>query len=690
MKSSELVHIKKQLELKMQSKEIISGRVLSSTVGGLVVEVMGIKAFMPDYMADNCEDVTKDFSFLVGQNVPIIIKRLGKNTLNRIRVSRRDALKLNRVNEQNIIINQGLCKFKVGQIIEGRVDRLTKYGALVDIDGIDGLLHNKNISWERVNHPSEKLKINDKITVKILKYNKEGVSVSLGLKQLIDSPWDGILDHLPIGKKVVGMVSSLTNYGAFVRIEAGIEGLVHATEMSWSRSKVTPSEVVKIGQKVEVVILDIQESEFRMSLSIRQAQKNPWKVFDSTYIKGDKITADIESVTDFGVFVSLPGGINGLIHLSDILWEKGRSIKNLNSIFHIGQRLEVKVMNVDVEKERISFSFKQLSRDVEILQEFTKDEVIVSGIGPEGKIMDKKNSKLKKIFFKKYNITPEMKKGKYQKFLVTIALRLGISISDTQEDISLVFSDGVFDNYGAEGRSENFIGRLSVNGVTYNGSVKVCTMGEKNDVINTLWPIHDDTEKQQQAKNSKTDEFIDYYMEGGTVLTTEEIATWYHPVFLDDPGLSPFEMSQIVKDKQLRLQKKMFHDKSEEQKAIHTKEITGWQNKVKEAERKNQEKATLKETNIQKLKEMSPEVDWSTSLSTTAVFDHWNVEGDFLCVYLISQSHPIRLKNTFRYDYPKALVTVKMLKNGDMISYDTKGASTFGSLQWFYKIRKEL
>lgn len=304
--------------------------------------------------------------------------------------------------------------------------------------------------------------------------------------------------------------------------------------------------------------------------------------------------------------------------------------------------------------------------------------------------MKKKNNKLKKLLTKRYIITPDMKKGKYQKFLVTIALRLGISIPDTQEDVVLVLSDGVFDNYGAEGRSENFIGSLAANGITYSGSVKVCTMGEKNDIINTLWPIHNDTEKQQQAKNSRTDEFISYYMEGGTVLTTEEIAEWYHPIFLDNPGMSPFEMTQMVKDKQLRLQKKMYHDKSEEQKAIHTQEISEWQDRVKEAGRRNQEKATLKETNIQKLKEMSPEVDWSTSLSTTAVFNYWNIEGDFLCVYLIGQNDPIRLKNTFRYDYPDALITVKTLKSGDMISYDTKGASTFGISLWFYKIRKEL
>ncbi len=300
------------------------------------------------------------------------------------------------------------------------------------------------------------------------------------------------------------------------------------------------------------------------------------------------------------------------------------------------------------------------------------------------------NTEMQKKISKKYVIKPEMKKGKYQKFLVTISLRLGIAVPDTQADIVLDFSDGIFDNYGAEGRSENFIGKLAVNGVLYSGSVKVCTMGKENDVINTLWPIHDDTEKQQQAKNSKTDEFIDYYLKGRTLLTTEEIADWYHPVFLDNPSLSPFEMTQIVKDKQLILQKNMHHNETEKQKIIHTKEKIEWEDKLKEAKRKNQEKVELKETNIQKLKEMNPGVNWNTSLSTTAVFDHWDIVGDFLCVYLVSQSHPIRLKNTFKYDYPDALSAVKKLKSGDMVSYDTKGASTFGSAQWFYKIRKEL
>ncbi len=249
-----------------------------------------------------------------------------------------------------------------GKEIDGIVKNLADYGAFVDLGGVDGLLHITDISWTRVNHPSEKLTIGDKIKVKVLNYDKEKMRVSLGLKQLTASPWDNISDRLPIGKKVAGTVSNLTDYGAFVRIEDGVEGLVHVSEMDWTNANARPSKIVKLGQEVDVVVLDVQESKHRISLSMKQAQENPWEAFEATCNKGDKIGVTVKSITDFGLFVGLPGGIDGLIHLADISWEK-KSSEALVSDYSKGQELEVVILNIDAEKERISLGIKQLAED---------------------------------------------------------------------------------------------------------------------------------------------------------------------------------------------------------------------------------------------------------------------------------------------------------------------------------------
>jgi small subunit ribosomal protein S1 len=249
-----------------------------------------------------------------------------------------------------------------GKEIDGIVKNLADYGAFVDLGGIDGLLHITDISWQRVNHPSEKLSIGDKITVKVLNYDKEKMRVSLGLKQLTPSPWDNISERLPIGKKVTGEVSNLTDYGAFVRIEEGVEGLVHVSEMDWTNANARPSKFVKLGQEVEVVVLDVQESKHRISLSMKQAQENPWEAFEGNFTKGGKINVVVKSITDFGLFVGLPGGIDGLIHLADISWEK-QSADQIVSNYSKGQELDVVILNIDAEKERISLGIKQLTED---------------------------------------------------------------------------------------------------------------------------------------------------------------------------------------------------------------------------------------------------------------------------------------------------------------------------------------
>jgi small subunit ribosomal protein S1 len=249
-----------------------------------------------------------------------------------------------------------------GKEVEGIVKNLADYGAFIDLGGVDGLLHITDISWQRVNHPSEKLSIGDKIKVKILSYDKEKMRVSLGLKQLTPSPWENISERLPMGKKISGVVSNLTDYGAFVRIEEGVEGLVHVSEMDWTNANARPSKFVKLGQEVDVVVLDVQESKHRISLSMKQAKENPWEAFEGSQHKGDNISVTIKSITDFGIFVGLPGGIDGLIHLADISWEK-QSADKIVSTYSKGQELDVVILNIDAEKERISLGIKQLTSD---------------------------------------------------------------------------------------------------------------------------------------------------------------------------------------------------------------------------------------------------------------------------------------------------------------------------------------
>jgi len=343
------------LETAMNSKEVVTGIVTGAVKGGLTVDIGVVKAFLPGSLVD--VRPVKDFSYLTGQEIEAIVIKMDE-VRNNIVISRKAVLQ-----EANSADREALLEtLEEGKEVEGIVKNLADYGAFVDLGGVDGLLHITDISWTRVNHPSEKLTIGDKITVKILNYDKEKMRVSLGLKQLTASPWDSISDRLPIGKKVTGTVSNLTDYGAFVRIEDGVEGLVHVSEMDWTNANARPSKLVKLGQEVDVVVLDVQESKHRISLSMKQAQENPWEAFEATHNKGDKIGVVVKSITDFGLFVGLPGGIDGLIHLADISWEK-QSSEMLVSNYSKGQELEVVILNIDAEKERISLGIKQLAED---------------------------------------------------------------------------------------------------------------------------------------------------------------------------------------------------------------------------------------------------------------------------------------------------------------------------------------
>lgn len=343
------------LETAMNAKEVVTGVVTGSVKGGLTVDIGVVKAFLPGSLVDT--HPVKDFAYLIGQEVEAIVIKMDE-VRNNIVISRKAVMQ-----EANSADREALLEtLEEGVEIEGVVKNLADYGAFVDLGGIDGLLHITDISWQRVNHPSEKLNIGDKIKVKVLNCDKEKMRVSLGLKQLTASPWDNISDRLPLGKKVSGTVSNLTDYGAFVRIEEGVEGLVHVSEMDWTNANARPSKFVKLGQEVDVVVLDVQESKHRISLSMKQAQENPWEAFEATHNKGDKIGVNVKSITDFGLFVGLPGGIDGLIHLADISWEK-LPADELVSNYSKGQEFDVIILNIDAEKERISLGIKQLDED---------------------------------------------------------------------------------------------------------------------------------------------------------------------------------------------------------------------------------------------------------------------------------------------------------------------------------------
>jgi len=374
-----------ELEAAMNSKKVVRGFVTGSVKGGLTVDIGVIKAFLPGSLVD--VRPVKDFDFLQGQEIEALVIKMDE-VRNNIVISRKAVMQ-----EANSADREALIKtLETGKEIEGIVKNLADYGAFVDLGGIDGLLHITDISWQRVNHPSEKLSIGDKITVKILNYDKENMRVSLGLKQLTPSPWDNISERLPMGKKVSGVVSNLTDYGAFVRIEEGVEGLVHVSEMDWTNANARPSKFVKLGQEVDVVVLDVQESKHRISLSMKQAKENPWEAFEGSYNKGDNINVTVKSITDFGLFVGLPGGIDGLIHLADISWKK-QSADQIVSAYSKGQELDVVILNIDAEKERISLGIKQLTSDnfSKYISTNTKGSIVkgsVSEVDAKGAIIE--------------------------------------------------------------------------------------------------------------------------------------------------------------------------------------------------------------------------------------------------------------------------------------------------------------
>ena len=342
------------LEKALEQAEIVTGTVTGKVKGGLTVMVNGIRAFLPGSLVDTRP--IKDTSPYEGKTMEFKVIKLDRKR-NNVVLSRRAVVEASQGEERAKLMSN----LKEGSVVQGIVKNITDYGAFVDLGGIDGLLHITDLAWRRVRHPSEMLTVGQEVTAKILKFDQDKNRVSLGVKQLGDDPWVGIARRYPPNTRLFGKVTNLTDYGAFVEIESGIEGLVHVSEMDWTNKNVAPSKATALGTEVEVMVLDIDEDKRRISLGIKQCKANPWEEFSRAQQKGDKLTGAIKSITDFGVFIGLPGGIDGLVHLSDLSWnEPGEeAVKK----FKKGDEVEATVLAIDVDKERISLGIKQLSGD---------------------------------------------------------------------------------------------------------------------------------------------------------------------------------------------------------------------------------------------------------------------------------------------------------------------------------------
>ena len=342
------------LEKALETGELVTGTVTGKVKGGLTVMTNGIRAFLPGSLVDTRP--VKDTTPYEGKTMEFKVIKLDRKR-NNVVLSRRAVVEASMGEERAKLLET----LKEGAIVKGIVKNITDYGAFVDLGGIDGLLHITDLAWRRVRHPSEVLEQGQEITAKVLKFDQEKNRVSLGIKQLGEDPWIGIARRYPQGTRLFGKVTNITDYGAFVEIEAGIEGLVHVSEMDWTNKNVDPKKVVQLGEEVEVMVLEIDEERRRISLGMKQCKPNPWEEFSQSHKKGDKVTGQIKSITDFGVFIGLPGGIDGLVHLSDLSWtESGEEAVRQ---YKKGDELQAVVLSIDTERERISLGVKQLSGD---------------------------------------------------------------------------------------------------------------------------------------------------------------------------------------------------------------------------------------------------------------------------------------------------------------------------------------
>ncbi|MBB1125608.1 30S ribosomal protein S1 [Thiospirillum jenense] len=342
------------LEKAFEDAQTIKGLINGKVKGGFTVEIGTVRAFLPGSLVD--VRPVRDTAYLEGKELDFKVIKLDRRR-NNVVVSRRAVVEEEYSAERDALLN----KLEEGNEVKGVVKNLTDYGAFLDLGGIDGLLHITDMAWRRVKHPSEVVEIGQEILVKVLKFDRDRQRVSLGLKQMGEDPWINISRRYPENTRVFGKVTNIADYGCFVEIEAGVEGLVHVSEMDWTNKNIHPSKVVSLGDEVEVMVLDIDEERRRISLGIKQCQLNPWEEFSATHKKGDHVSGQIKSITDFGIFIGLDGGIDGLVHLSDISWEDNgeEALKRYKK----GDLLETVVLSVDPERERISLGVKQLDKD---------------------------------------------------------------------------------------------------------------------------------------------------------------------------------------------------------------------------------------------------------------------------------------------------------------------------------------
>ncbi len=344
----------KKLEAAFEAGETVTGMITDKVKGGFTVELGEIRAFLPGSLVD--VRPVRDTSYLEGKELEFKVIKLDQPR-NNVVVSRRAVVEAEGSAERESLLEN----MQEGAVIKGVVKNLTDYGAFVDLGGVDGLLHITDMAWKRVKHPSEIVEVGDEIDVKVLKFDRERMRVSLGLKQMGEDPWVDIASRYPEGTRLKGKVTNIADYGCFVELEEGVEGLVHVSEMDWTNKNIHPSKVVQLGQEVEVMVLDIDEERRRISLGMKQCIANPWEHFGATHNKGDKVSGVIKSITDFGIFIGMDGGIDGLVHISDISWNTPgeEAVRNYKK----GDEIEAVVLSVDPERERISLGIKQLEKD---------------------------------------------------------------------------------------------------------------------------------------------------------------------------------------------------------------------------------------------------------------------------------------------------------------------------------------
>ena len=362
------------LERAMEDSTTVKGIINGRVKGGFTVDIQGVRAFLPGSLVD--VRPVRDLSYLEGKELEFKVVKMDRKRSN-IVVSRRAVVEEETSSERQTLLDN----LQEGQVVKGIVKNLTDYGAFLDLGGIDGLLHITDMAWKRVRHPSEIVNIGDEIEVKVLKFDRERNRVSLGLKQMGEDPWMELPRRYPVNTRLFGKVTNIADYGCFVEIEEGVEGLVHVSEMDWTNKNIHPSKLVQLGDEVEVMVLDIDEERRRISLGMKQVKANPWQEFAANHNKSDKVTGKIKSITDFGIFVELDGGIDGLLHLSDLSWnETGEDAVHK---YKKGDEIDAVVLSIDAERERISLGVKQLEKDPVsfYIAEHPKGEVVTGKIG---------------------------------------------------------------------------------------------------------------------------------------------------------------------------------------------------------------------------------------------------------------------------------------------------------------------